>query len=154
MSPSRQEIVAAARAWLGTPYRHQAATLGAGCDCLGLLRGVWRTLYGTEPPELPPYRADWRDLRHAATLQAAAATSLRPAGEDPMAGQVALFRLHGLNLPKHCGILVAPDRFIHAQERLGVVEANLTEGWRRRLADRFEFPPRAEVVALAASEPI
>ena len=38
----RDAIVAAARAWIGTPYRHQAALRGVGCDCLGLLRGVWR----------------------------------------------------------------------------------------------------------------
>ena len=56
-------------------------------------------------------------------------------------GQVMLFRLNGLPSPKHCGILVAPDRFIHAQERLGVIEGNLTEGWRRRIAGRFDFPP-------------
>ncbi|HEX4298393.1 MAG TPA: peptidase P60, partial [Devosia sp.] len=60
-----EAVVAAARQWLGTPYRHQGATLGAGCDCLGLLRGVWRTLYGGEPLVLPNYRADWRDGRHA-----------------------------------------------------------------------------------------
>ena len=47
-------VVKAARAWLGTPYRHQASTLGAGCDCLGLLRGVWRALYGDEPVAVPP----------------------------------------------------------------------------------------------------
>ena len=140
MTPSRDEIVGAARAWLGTPYRHQAATLGAGCDCLGLLRGVWRSLYGSEPLQVPPYRADWRDLRHAETLLAAASTRLRPTAGELLPGQVVLFRLNGLPLPKHCGSLVAPDRFIHAQERLGVIEASLGEGWRRRLAGRFEFP--------------
>lgn len=33
-------MVAAARGWVGTPFRHQAATKGAGCDCVGLIRGV------------------------------------------------------------------------------------------------------------------
>ena len=33
-------IVRAARGWIGTPYVHQASVRGAGCDCLGLLRGV------------------------------------------------------------------------------------------------------------------
>lgn len=37
---ARNEIVAAARQWLGTPYRHQASVRGVGCDCLGLIRGV------------------------------------------------------------------------------------------------------------------
>ena len=141
MRPSPDEIVEAARLWLGTPYRHQAATLGAGCDCLGLLRGVWRTLYGSEPIALPPYRADWRDMNHAEALLGAAARLLVPACLPPAAGDVVLFRLNGLPLPKHCGILVAPDRFIHAQERLGVIEGNLTEGWRRRIAAAYAFPP-------------
>ena len=46
-NPAR--VIAAARAWLGAPYRHQASALGAGCDCLGLARGVWRALYGPDP---------------------------------------------------------------------------------------------------------
>ena len=38
-----------ARGWLGTPYRHQGSLKGVGCDCLGLVRGIWRELYGEEP---------------------------------------------------------------------------------------------------------
>lgn len=133
-------VVSAAREWLGTPYRHQAATLGAGCDCLGLLRGVWRTLYGEEPMAVPAYRADMRDPAHAGALLAAAERFLLPAEGVPEAGQVVLFRLSGMAEAKHCGILVGPQRFIHAQERLGVVEANLTEAWARRVSGRFWFP--------------
>jgi NlpC/P60 family putative phage cell wall peptidase len=137
-------VVAAARAFLGTPYRHQAATIGAGCDCLGLLRGVWRQLYGAEPGPVPPYRADLRDPLNAGALRAAAERWLVAETGPFSAGQVVLFRL-GPHEPKHCGILVSPSRFIHAQERLGVVEANLTEAWARRVAGRFCFPdvPRA-----------
>ena len=29
-------VIAAARAWIGTPYLHQCSTQGAGTDCLGL----------------------------------------------------------------------------------------------------------------------
>jgi NlpC/P60 family putative phage cell wall peptidase len=133
-------VVNAAREWQGTPYRHQAATLGAGCDCLGLLRGVWRTLYGAEPMAVPPYRADMRDPAHAGALGAAAELLLVPAEGVLAAGQVVLFRLSGMAEAKHCGILVGPQRFIHAQERLGVVEANLTEAWARRVSGRFWFP--------------
>lgn len=46
---SRAAIVAEARAWLGTPYRHQASLKGVGADCLGLVRGVWRAVVGPEP---------------------------------------------------------------------------------------------------------
>ena len=133
-------VVVAARRWLGTPYRHQAATLGAGCDCLGLLRGVWRELYGTEPMAMPPYRADMRDPAHAGALLAAAERFLLSVGGELAAGQVLLFRLNGMAEAKHCGILVGPERFIHAQERLGVVEAALTEAWGRRVSGRYAFP--------------
>ena len=136
----REAIVAAGRDWLGTPYRHQAATLGAGCDCLGLLRGVWRTLYGGEPRELPNYRADWRDARHADALQSAAERLLVRAAGEPQPGQVVLFRLGRMAAPRHCGIVVEAGRFVHAQEGLGVIEANLTEGWRRRVAGLYDFP--------------
>jgi NlpC/P60 family putative phage cell wall peptidase len=135
-----EPAVAAAREWLGTPYRHRASTLGAGCDCLGLLRGVWRALYGDEPMAPPPYRASVRDPENAGALREAAERFLLPAEGPVEAGQVVLFRLAGLDEPKHCGIMVAGDRFIHAQEKLGVVEAYLTEGWARRVNGRFWFP--------------
>ena len=57
-----------------------------------------------------------------------------------MVGQVVLFRLGATILPKHCGIMVGDLRFVHAQEGLGVLEANLTDGWRKRIAGLFEFP--------------
>ena len=136
----RSEIAAAARAWLGTPYRHQAATLGAGCDCLGLLRGVWRSVYRDEPASLPNYRADWRDTRHAEELLALAERLLAPADGELLAGRVVLFQLGRTALPKHCGILVDATRFVHAQEGLGVVEGNLTDGWRKRIARLYDFP--------------
>jgi NlpC/P60 family putative phage cell wall peptidase len=135
------DVVAAARAWLGTPYRHRASTLGAGCDCLGLLRGVWRDLHGPEPVALPAYRAQWRREDDGALLEAAE-RFLLPVTDPAAAGQVALFRLPGQPHPRHCGILVSPQRFIHAQEHLGVVEANLMPGWETRIAARYRFPDR------------
>lgn len=137
---SADTVVAAARVFLGTPYRHQASLAGAGCDCLGLLRGVWRALYGAEPMTMPAYRADMRDPSNAGALRRAAERLLLPEAGAMAAGQVVLFRLGGMAEPKHCGILVSGRRFIHAQERLGVVEADMTEAWARRVSGRFRFP--------------
>lgn len=133
-------IVAEAQKWLGTPYRHRASTLGAGCDCLGLLRGVWRGLYGAEPTRVPLYRQDARDGEAGDALEVAAQRFLVTAGDEIAAGQVALFRLSGMAHARHCGIFVTSTRFVHAQEHLGVVEANLTDAWARPLVGRFEFP--------------
>lgn len=137
---SAELVVAAAKAWLGTPYRHRASTLGAGCDCLGLLRGVWRTLYGTEPVAVPAYRADGQRDKDNGDLREAAERYLVVEPGPVEAGQVVLFRLAGQSQPRHCGIMVSATRFIHAQEHLGVVEANLTDGWARRVSGRYRFP--------------
>ena len=51
----RKAILTAAYDWLDTPYQHQASVKGGGCDCLGLIRGVWREIYGDEPMETPAY---------------------------------------------------------------------------------------------------
>jgi len=134
--------VSAARAWHGTPYRHQASTPGAGCDCLGLVRGVWRAIYGDEPVAMPNYSADWREARQRNGLLEAADVLMERAEGEPRAGQLVLFRLQRSLPPRHCGIMIGADRFIHAQEGLGVVEASMSESWRRRVAARFEFPDR------------
>ena len=61
MTPTRTSIVAEARSWIGTPYRHQASLKGVGCDCLGLVRGVWRAVIGDEPERAPAYARDWAE---------------------------------------------------------------------------------------------
>ena len=93
------QVVEAARLWLGTPYRHRASTLGAGCDCLGLLRGVWRTLYGDEPVAVPAYRANLRGDDHPEALREAAERFLAAETGPVEAGQVVLFRLRTFSQP-------------------------------------------------------
>lgn len=131
-----------ARGWIGTPYLHQASCLGAGCDCLGLIRGVWRGLYGGEPGPLPGYTPDWSEASGQEVLRAAALRYLQaaPAGADPAPGDVLLFRMRAGAVAKHLGLQSAPGRFIHAYERCGVVETALTAPWARRIVARFRFP--------------
>ncbi len=95
MSPTRTRIVAEARAWIGTPYRHQASLQGVGCDCLGLVRGVWRALHGAEPEATPAYTP--RLGRSVAALSRSPKPRMRHLDEldDPHAfapGDVLLFR--------------------------------------------------------------
>jgi len=65
-------VVAAARGWLGTPYRHQASVRGQGADCLGLVRGVWREVVGHEIVTLPAYRTIRAEVGGEETLMGAA----------------------------------------------------------------------------------
>ena len=141
----RARVVAEARHWLGTPYRHQGALRGAGCDCLGLVRGVWRALYGHEPEVPPPYTPDWSEPQGAEALWAAASRHLLPVVvAEP--GDVLLFRLRAGAVAKHLGILSrggSAPRMIHAYAGHGVTESPLTPPWARRVVARFRFPDPA-----------
>ena len=141
IDPVSTDPVLAARLWLGTPYRHQASVRGAGCDCLGLVRGVWRTVVGEERATPPPYTPDWAQLSGSETLLDAARHYLN---ELPRAqarpGDVLAFRLRP-DLPvTHLGILGSPSTFIHAYWRRGVCESALIPFWQRRHSHSFRFP--------------
>lgn len=141
---SRARIVAEARYWIGTPYRHQASTIGAGADCLGLLRGVWRAVYGQEPERPPAYTPDWSEPQREEALWSAARRHLvpKPVTECDIA-DVLLFRMREGSIAKHLGILAAAgsaSTFVHAYQGHGVVESALTDAWRRRVVACFAFP--------------
>jgi NlpC/P60 family putative phage cell wall peptidase len=105
---TREAIVAAARGWLGTPYHHQASVKGVGSDCLGLIRGIWRELYGPEPEAMPPYTPDWGSVTGSETLLAAACRHLVKLDDVSAArpGDVLVFRMRDEGVAKHAGILV------------------------------------------------
>lgn len=133
-----------ARAWIGTPYVHQASVKGAGCDCLGLLRGVWRALYGAEPERVPAYTPDWSEAPRQERLWRAATRHLVQKPLDQAArGDVLLFRMRDSGVAKHVGIAahVGPQpSFVHAYTGHGVIESPLSAPWRRRIVARFTFP--------------
>ena len=132
--------VALARAWIGTPYRHQAGRKGAGADCLGLVVGVWREMGGKVPP-LPPYTPDWAEASGRETLlEAARRWLVEVPREAARPGDVLAFRLRP-DLPvKHLGILATPTTFLHAYQRRAVAESALVPFWRRRHSHTFSFP--------------
>lgn len=137
----RGAIVAEARRWLGTPYRHQASVLGAGADCLGLVRGVWRSLIGEEPEKLPGYTPDWAEALGEETLLNAARQRLREiAVGSAREGDVLLFRMAMGSPAKHAAIVSGEDRIIHAYWGRAVCETRLVPWWRRRIAAAFQFP--------------
>ncbi|ALK10114.1 NlpC/P60 family protein [Blastochloris viridis] len=143
MTELRTAIVAAARRWIGTPYQHQASLIGVGCDCLGLVRGVWREVHGFEPEPLPAYTPDWAEAAGRETLAEAAARHLVPGPLDALApGDVVLFRWRDGLPAKHAAIVVEPGRMVHAHDGAAVAEVALTPWWRRRLAFAFAFPER------------
>jgi NlpC/P60 family putative phage cell wall peptidase len=141
MTITRSAIVAEARAWIGTPYRHQASQQGVGCDCLGLVRGVWRAVCGAEPEQVPPYTPDWAEASRREALANAASrhmTEIDCASFRP--GDVLLFRWRQNLAAKHAAIATTLDRMVHAHGGACVAEIAIAPWWRRRLAYAFRFP--------------
>lgn len=144
MSGGVEAVVTAARGWIGTPYRHQAAVRGAGCDCLGLVRGVWAEVVGGAPEAVPAYTPDWSEPARDEVLWRAAAQHLVARPPDGFApGDVILFRMRAGAVAKHLGIVGragAAPTFIHAMSGQRVVESPLSVPWARRVVARFAFP--------------
>lgn len=143
---SGEDVVALARDWIGTPYVHQASAKGAGTDCLGLLRGLWREMFGSEPAIIPPYSRDWSEPRRDEVLWRAARQYLKEKTFNNLAaGDVLLFRMRDGSVAKHLGVAAevgAVATFVHAYSAHGVVESPLSDPWRRRIVSCFEFPVR------------
>lgn len=138
MSRTREAIVMEARRWLGTPYRHQQSQLGVGCDCLGLVRGVWRACIGPEPEAIPAYTPDWA-ATGAEQLQQAFARWMVPAAHA-LTGDVLLFRMHPEAPARHAAVLTGDERMLHAYWGRAVLESRLSPYWRTRMAGVFSFP--------------
>ncbi len=138
---TRDAIVAEVRAWIGTPYHHQASCKGIGCDCLGLVRGVWRELYGRDAEAPPPYSRDWAEASGVETMLAAAGRHLTPIDRAAIgAGDVIVFRLRAGCVAKHAAIMTGVTTMVHAIEGAPVCEVALAGWWRRRIAGAFRFP--------------
>jgi NlpC/P60 family putative phage cell wall peptidase len=160
-------VLGIAESWIGTPYRHQGAVKGVGCDCLGLVRGIWRELYGEEPEAVPAYAPDWAERSGEERLLEAAGRHFSPVAsfEESRPGDLVLFRFRLHLAAKHAGILARmaetgfaepdsrreeppdalqslPDAFIHAYEQSAVTRSALVPGWRRKIAGIYRFPER------------
>ena len=147
--PDRSNIVAIARGWIGTPYHHQASRRGVGTDCLGLVRGIWRELYGTDPGAHATYARDWAEVSARETLLTAATHYLDPiAGtehpSDQLPGRLLVFRFRIGSPAKHLGICTGDGRMIHTMEGHPVAEVPIVPWWRRRVAGVFDFPGLAD----------
>ena len=55
----RQDIIIEAKEWLGTKWQHQASLKQVACDCVGLVRGVYRELTGIDVNISIDYPATW-----------------------------------------------------------------------------------------------
>lgn len=135
------DVVELARDWMGTPYKHQACLKHVGCDCIGLIRGIWKELYGVDAVKPPSYTPRWAEIN--------------PTGQEPMLsaaeqhldsvfgpnmfspGNVLLIRVRRRSAVKHCGIIGPNKTLIHAYDSHNVIEEPIRESWFR--ADLYAF---------------
>lgn len=145
---TREAVVAEARRWLDTPYRHQARMRGAGCDCGGLIGGVavalsivpagwWRDSFD---PQFGGYGRQPVD----GTLRRICESFMRRVEVKAFdIGDVLLMRFE--SEPQH--LAIAADyrhggmSVVHAMSRVGkVAEHRLSPLWAARVVAAFEYP--------------
>lgn len=129
----RADIVAEARRWIGTPFRHQGRVLGVGVDCAGLVIGVAHALglssfdytqYGREPANGLLLDICERHLNRMPLLDA------RP-------GDIYAMRFGAE--PQHLAI-VSDYGIIHAYAPAGkCVEHRMDDVWRRRIVRAYRY---------------
>jgi cell wall-associated NlpC family hydrolase len=116
----RAAVVAAARAWLGTPYHHAADVKGAGVDCAMLLVRVYCDLGLVKPFDPRPYTRDWMLHRNEEKYLGFLLARARIIA-SPGPGDVILFRVG--RCFAHGGIVsrTEPLSIVHAFAGVGAV---------------------------------
>lgn len=138
---SRANIIAITRSWIGTPYHHQESVKAVGCDCLGLVRGVYQEFTGKPTEAFLPYTRDWAETSCEETLINAAEQHLVMSSREAMLpGDVLIFRFRKWMVAKHTAILTSDHKMIHAIEGADVEEVHLGKWWQRHIAAVFSFP--------------
>jgi cell wall-associated NlpC family hydrolase len=137
--PVRPEaLVAEARRWLGTPFRHQGRIRGEGVDCIGLVlepaRALGLTDYRTGAySRLPDAGAMREELaRHLITV---ARADVRPGDILLLAAPLSPCHLALV------GELADTLTMIHASGPIGrVVEHGIDPAWDGRIRGVYRFP--------------
>lgn len=127
-----EQVVAAARQWLGTPWHHQGRVRGVGVDCVGVIIGVARDL-GLSTFDVTGY------ARRPAPGEVAGGCEahLKPVAAA-LPGDVLLFHVDGQ--PQHMGF-VTDIGVLHAFAPMRrVVEHGLDDGWRAKIVAAYRLP--------------
>lgn len=127
------DLIAAARECIGTPFMHQGRILGRALDCAGVaVHAARRTGHEVDEPaaygRLPNNAMLEYWLERQPFLERVA--DLKP-------GDLLLMRFTGE--PQHLAVYAGPT-IIHAYQAVGrVVEHDLDAKWRRRIVQAYRF---------------
>lgn len=135
-----EDIIAAARECLETPFRHQARVVGVGLDCAGVICHVASRLglpHDT-PHDYPrnPYQGQLEQ-----TLDAQPCLRLLSDVGEMQPGDVLLMRFG--RAPRHLGVWTG-ETLIHAYEPAGkCCEHRLDDAWLARVVRVYRFTEMA-----------
>jgi cell wall-associated NlpC family hydrolase len=130
---TREEAVAYALIWKGTPYVTGGRVPGAGCDCATLLAEYLIAIGASTRDELGVYSQDWfchaTEERYRLTLEKHAALAWEGIcmGTPPARpGDVAIYRVVGSKVYNHGSIITGWPKALHAfHERVAEVRPAL-----------------------------
>ena len=125
MMPTRDQVVAEAYTWLGTPYHHQARIKGVGVDCAMLLCEVFEATKLTDRIEPDDYPPDWH-LHQGEERYLRYVEQYGVEVTEPKPGDVALFQFG--RCISHGALVVDWPVVIHAYFREGCTVADATQG--------------------------
>lgn len=140
---TRQNVLAVARTWVGTPYRHQGRHKHVGADCVGFLAGVAiesglypDTLW--DSPEIRPFIGYGREPS-AQLLRQALELFLDPIPlADVQPADVYLMRFNVE--PQHVALVASETTILHSFAiARKVSEHTLDETWRARICGAYRM---------------
>lgn len=143
-----EAIVAEARKWVGTPYRHQGKLRGLSVDCVGLILGV-----GANTSLLHIGKAEWAEFAaysrtpNPRKMGRAMEAFLLPLelepGELPPPGAIGWFGWRD-DMPMHLAIMAEFEgrpTMIHAFSHVGkCVEHGFVSEWPERVVSWWAYP--------------
>ena len=141
-SVTREQVVTEARAWLGTPFRHQGRTK-FGCDCIGFPWGVAKALnlledIDLDSPKVKPYLGYGKAPIPSKFLGALKEHLVKIELVEVLPADLILFR--GKLYPNHLTI-ATEHGIIHCDAKFGrVVEHSLDAKWKAKRLCAFRFP--------------
>jgi len=139
---NRENAVAEARTWLGTPFKHQGCLKCVGCDCIGLVKGVGIALglVNFDPSsDLAKSFANYSMQPDSQRMREGLAIWLVPVPVQDATLADILFMAWGRE-PQHVA-LVTDRGIIHSYSTIGrVVEHSLDAQWKHRIVGAYRYP--------------
>lgn len=127
--------------YIGLPFAEKGRDR-AGVDCWGLIALIYREQLGIEVPSYVENYTSTKDGEEIAAIIRAESLDWREMPvEQACLGDVVILRIKGR--PWHCGLVLDPPWFLHADRDCGVVRERWDAlMWSRRRESVYRHPER------------